>query len=150
MSAAAPQDGGSNSEHLKDKLKHPFNNLREKFRDTKLYDLKVGLIHKKYCPPSNIQLHNSFQYLILKRHEIGKFANLVNPNHRHDEEHEKETDDKRTRITESHRFNSFAPERPGNNIKWYVDGRDYCWVSTLHVWNWNWILLTWIGGLNCA
>jgi phospholipase D1/2 len=48
MSTAAPNDGGSNPEHLKDKLKHPFHGLREKFRDTKLYDLKVGLIHKKY------------------------------------------------------------------------------------------------------
>jgi phospholipase D1/2 len=47
MSAAAPQDGGTNPEHLKDKLKHPFSDLREKFRDTKLYDLKVGLINKK-------------------------------------------------------------------------------------------------------
>jgi phospholipase D1/2 len=54
---------------------------------------------------------------------------LVNPNHRHDEEHEKETDAKREDIGQSHRFHSFAPERPGNNIKWYVDGRDYCWVS---------------------
>jgi phospholipase D1/2 len=51
-----------------------------------------------------------------------------NPNHRHDEEHEKLTDEKRTRIAEGHRFQSFAPERPGNNIKWYVDGRDYFWV----------------------
>jgi phospholipase D1/2 len=67
----------------------------------------------------------------LSGHELGKFANLVNPNHRHDEEHEKETDDKRTKIRESHRFKSFAPERPGNNIKWYVDGRDYCWVGTM-------------------
>jgi phospholipase D1/2 len=47
MSTAAPQDGASNSEHLKDKLKSPFHNMREKFRDTKLYDLKVGLINKK-------------------------------------------------------------------------------------------------------
>lgn len=47
MSTAAPNDGGTNSEHLKDKLKHPFHNLHEKFRDTKLYDLKVGLSHKK-------------------------------------------------------------------------------------------------------
>ena len=31
--------------------------MREKFRDSSLYDVKVGLIHKK--------------------HEIGKFANLV-------------------------------------------------------------------------
>lgn len=47
MTSASPEDGGSNKEHLKDKLKHPFNNLREKFRDSSLYDLKVGLIHKK-------------------------------------------------------------------------------------------------------
>jgi phospholipase D1/2 len=55
----------------------------------------------------------------------------MNPNHRHDEEHEKATDDKRTKICDSHRFKSFAPERPGNNIKWYVDGRDYCWVRIM-------------------
>ncbi|KAL2066313.1 hypothetical protein VTL71DRAFT_2384 [Oculimacula yallundae] len=111
MTSAAPQDGGSSKEHLKEKLKHPFNNLREKFRDSSLYDLKVGFIHKK--------------------HELGKFGNLINPNHRHDEEHEKATDDKRTKIAESHRFGSFAPERPGNNIKWYVDGRDYYWAVSI-------------------
>ncbi|KAG0646370.1 Phospholipase D1 [Hyphodiscus hymeniophilus] len=111
MSTAAPSDGGSNPEHLKDKLKHPFHNMREKFRDTKLYDVKVGLINKK--------------------HEIGKFANLINPNHRHDEEHEKLTDEKRTKVSEEHRFKSFAPERPGNNIKWYVDGRDYYWAVSI-------------------
>jgi hypothetical protein len=48
MSTAAPEDGGSNPERLKDKLKHPFDQMREKFRDTKLYDVKVGLSHKKY------------------------------------------------------------------------------------------------------
>ncbi len=74
MSTTAPQDGGTNMEHLKDrlkhpfsgsgsskasgdgesdhehlkyKLKHPFSDLRDKFRDSKLHDLKVGLIHKK-------------------------------------------------------------------------------------------------------
>ena len=56
---------------------------------------------------------------------MGKFKNIVNSNHRHDEEHEKATDEKRSKIAESHRFGSFAPERPGNKIKWYVDGRDY-------------------------
>lgn len=48
MSTTAPSGGGSNPDDLKDKLKHPFHGLREKFRDTKLYDLKVGLINKKY------------------------------------------------------------------------------------------------------
>lgn len=62
---------------------------------------------------------------------MGKFQNLVNSNHRHDEEHEQKTDAKRTRIGESHRFQSFAPERNGNNIKWYVDGRDYFWAVSV-------------------
>jgi phospholipase D1/2 len=55
----------------------------------------------------------------------------VNSNHRHDEEHEQKTDAKRTRIGESHRFQSFAPERNGNKIKWYVDGRDYFWAVSV-------------------
>lgn len=52
MTTAGPQDGGPGgaSKHsLKEKLKHPFEDLREKFRDSSLYDLKVGLIHKKYA-----------------------------------------------------------------------------------------------------
>ena len=51
-----------------------------------------------------------------------------NPQHRHDEEHEKACDEKRTKICESHRFKSYFPERDGNLIKWYVDGRDYFWA----------------------
>jgi phospholipase D1/2 len=47
MTTGAPQDGGSNPDKLKEKLKHPFQNMREKFRDSSLYDLKVGLINKK-------------------------------------------------------------------------------------------------------
>ena len=62
---------------------------------------------------------------------MGKFQNIINPNHRHDEEHEKATDEKRTRIAESHRYESFAPERDGNKIKWYVDGRDYFWAVSV-------------------
>jgi len=62
---------------------------------------------------------------------MGKFANLFNPNHRHDEEHERETDEKRSRASETHRFHSFAPERPNNDIKWYVDGRDYFWAVSV-------------------
>lgn len=81
------------------------------FKHLNLHDIKVGIIHKK--------------------HAWGKLANLVNPNHRHDEEHERETDEKRTRIAESHRFNSFAPERENNIVKWYVDGRDYFWALSV-------------------
>ena len=65
------------------------------------------------------------------KHKIGKLGNLVNRNHRHDEEHEQATDEKRTRISESHRFKSFAPERDGNKIKWYVDGQDYFYAVSV-------------------
>ena len=65
------------------------------------------------------------------KHKFGKFFNILNPNHRHDEEHEQETDNKRTGIAKSHRFESFAPIRQNNNLKWYVDALDYLWaVST--------------------
>jgi phospholipase D1/2 len=85
--------------------------LREKLRDSKLHDAKVGAIHLK--------------------HKIGKLHNLVNPNHRHDEAHEQATDKKRTEICESHRFQSYFPERDNNKIKWYVDGRDYFWAVSV-------------------
>ncbi|KAK6002350.1 hypothetical protein QM012_001988 [Aureobasidium pullulans] len=86
-------------------IKHPFSDLRQKLKETSLYDVKVKAIHAK--------------------HKIGKWQNLINPNHRHDEAHEKATDEKRSRVAEGHRFESFAPERDGNKIKWYIDGRDY-------------------------
>lgn len=100
-----PGPGGDPVRSMTDKMKHPFPELREKLKDTKLYDVKVGATHLK--------------------HKIGKFENLINPNHRHDEAHEKATDAKRAGIAEQHRFQSFAPERDGNKIKWYIDGRDY-------------------------
>lgn len=62
---------------------------------------------------------------------MGKFKNIVNTNHRHDEESEQLTDDKRTHIAQSHRFDSFAKERDGNKIKWYVDGQDYFWAVSV-------------------
>lgn len=65
------------------------------------------------------------------KNTMGKFGNLINRNHRHDEEHEQATDRKRTAISDEHRFHSFAPERPGNKIKWYVDGRDYFWAVSV-------------------
>nr|BAC67175.1 phospholipase D [Aspergillus nidulans] len=65
------------------------------------------------------------------KHRVGKFFNIVNPNHRHDEEHEKETDRKRTAICESNRFGSFAPVRQGNKVKWYVDALDYLWAVSI-------------------
>ena len=65
------------------------------------------------------------------KHKIGKLENLVNPNHRHDEKHEQITDEKRSKIASSHRFESFAPERKGNKIKWYVDGQDYFYAVSV-------------------
>lgn len=62
------------------------------------------------------------------KHKVGKFYNIVNPNHRHDEEHEQITDKKRSEIAESHRFQSFAPVHENNRVKWYVDGMDYLWA----------------------
>ncbi|KAG8526610.1 uncharacterized protein KY384_008811 [Bacidia gigantensis] len=88
-----------------DKLKNSVAGVREQMKDTNLYDAKVSALHFK--------------------NKVGKFGNIINSNHRHDEAHEKATDDKRTKIAQSHRFESFAPEREGNKIKWYVDGRDY-------------------------
>lgn len=64
MTSAAPTDGGSNSEGLKEKLKHPFQNMREKFRDSSLYDVKVGLIHKKYAPTSPHAISNSTSHIM--------------------------------------------------------------------------------------
>ncbi|KAI4649278.1 hypothetical protein J4E93_003594 [Alternaria ventricosa] len=98
------------------KLFHPFNHrasekieeIEQKLEHTKLRGAHIKAVHIK--------------------HKIGKFTNLFNANHRHDEEHEKETDAKRSKIAENHRFHSFAPERDNNLVKWYVDGRDYFWA----------------------
>ncbi|KAI0967249.1 phospholipase D/nuclease [Xylaria arbuscula] len=75
----------------------------------------------KLYPPTNTQ----------PRHKIGKLGNLFNPQHRHDEEHEKACDEKRAKIGDGHRFKSFFPERDNNLIKWYVDGRDYFWAVSV-------------------
>ncbi|KAK4227459.1 putative phospholipase D1 [Podospora fimiseda] len=108
----AEGNGHDHHEGLGEKLTLPFRTLKEKIQhSTPLHDAKVGLIHKK--------------------HKIGKFANLFNPHHRHDEEHEKACDEKRTNINNSHRFNSYFPEREGNLVKWYVDGRDYFWAVSV-------------------
>ncbi|KAI1109876.1 phospholipase D/nuclease [Nemania sp. NC0429] len=109
MSQTEAQDG--HHSHLADKLKHPFQELKDKLKDTHIHDIKIGLINKK--------------------HQVGKFGNLFNPQHRHDEDHEKACDEKRTRIAEGHRFKSYFPEREGNLIKWYVDGRDYFWAVSV-------------------
>ncbi|KAI0482500.1 phospholipase D/nuclease [Xylariaceae sp. FL0804] len=102
MSGSHQEEGGHHG--FADKMK----SLKEKLKDTHLHDAKVKMVHKK--------------------HQIGKLANLFNPQHRHDEEHEKATDEKRANIRRQHRFESYFPERDGNLIKWYVDGRNYFWA----------------------
>ncbi|GAA5896328.1 uncharacterized protein JCM6883_006870 [Sporobolomyces salmoneus] len=52
-------------------------------------------------------------------------AYTINPNHRHDEEHEKEVDAQLAAIRSGHRFESFAGPREGNEVKWYISGHDY-------------------------
>ncbi|KAJ5885865.1 hypothetical protein N7504_011701 [Penicillium tannophilum] len=95
-------------QRFKDKFEHGIENLEEKFKDHNLHDVKASAAHLK--------------------HKVGKFYNIVNPNHRHDEEHEQITDKKRSEIAESHRFQSFAPVHENNRVKWYVDGMDYLWA----------------------
>lgn len=41
-----------------------------------------------------------------------------NPDHRHDEEHERVEDRARAAICDSHRFGSFADVQAGNDLKW--------------------------------
>ncbi|KAK3317992.1 hypothetical protein B0H66DRAFT_555933 [Apodospora peruviana] len=107
-SVASEANGKHHGKHHGDDHHGFIDKIKEKLHGTHLHDAKVHLIHQK--------------------HKIGKFANLINPHHRHDEEHEKACDEKRTRISESHRFQSYFPERDGNIVKWYVDGRDYFWA----------------------
>jgi phospholipase D1/2 len=49
-------------------------------------------------------------------------STTLNPNHRHDEEWEKEIDAKMEAIRNEHRYRSFAGERDGNLVKFHVDG----------------------------
>ena len=79
------------------------------------------------------KLHHAKVEIIHFKNSIGKFGNIVNSNHRHDEEHEREVDRKRSEIAKSHRFDSFAPIREGNLAKFYIDGRDYFWVRIILV-----------------
>ncbi|GMK53499.1 hypothetical protein CspeluHIS016_0100850 [Cutaneotrichosporon spelunceum] len=53
-----------------------------------------------------------------------------NPNHRHDEPHEKERDAQIEKIRDGHRFRSFAPETANNLVKWHIDGHDYFWAMS--------------------
>ncbi|CAG8894959.1 unnamed protein product [Penicillium egyptiacum] len=93
---------------FKEKFGQGIDQLEESFKDAHIHDVKAEATHLKA--------------------KVGKFFNIINPNHRHDEEHEQATDRKRSEIADSHRFKSFAPVHDGNRVKWYVDGKDYMWA----------------------
>lgn len=124
-----------------ERVKHPFADLRQRLKgDVIPLLLSVVVAANVHVPLAEIFTSYTstgthlYDAKISAHHfksKVGKFANLVNPNHRHDEEHEKLTDEKRTRISESHRYESFAPERDGNKIKWYVDGQDYFYAVSV-------------------
>ncbi|KZW01475.1 phospholipase D/nuclease [Exidia glandulosa HHB12029] len=59
---------------------------------------------------------------------VDQVQGIINPNHRHDEAHEKEQDEIRAAINRSHRFESFAAERDLNAVKWHIDGHDFFWA----------------------
>ncbi|KAK4130101.1 phospholipase D/nuclease [Trichocladium antarcticum] len=116
--ATGPTGAEAQSKHhgIRNKLKLPFRALRDK-------------VH--HASSEGAPLHNAKVHMIHQKHKIGKLGNLFNPQHRHDEEHEKACDEKRSRICGSHRFQSYFPERDGNMVKWYVDGRDYFWAVSV-------------------
>ncbi|PLW11253.1 hypothetical protein PCANC_20318 [Puccinia coronata f. sp. avenae] len=55
---------------------------------------------------------------------------LFHPNSRHDDPEEKRHDEKLEEIRARHRFQSFAKEREGNHVKWYVDAHDYFYAAS--------------------
>ncbi|RPB03820.1 phospholipase D [Choiromyces venosus 120613-1] len=85
--------------------------LQQRVRSMRIFNLIVRIVHLK--------------------NRLGKYKNLINRNHRHDELHEKLVDEKREQIKAKNRFDSFAEPRMGNGVKWYVDGRDYFWAVSM-------------------
>ncbi|KAJ5364890.1 uncharacterized protein N7496_010603 [Penicillium cataractarum] len=104
---------------LKERFEQEVGNLEEKFR---------GQFPPHPRQTCFLTLHDAKEHATHLKHKVGKFFNIVNPNHRHDEAHEQATDRKRSAIAESHRYQSFAPIQEGNRVKWYVDALDYMWA----------------------
>lgn len=86
--------------------------------------------HGTVDPEKQVRHHRHFTKLRNKvdslQSDISRLGIAIsttwNPNHRHDEEWEKEVDSKMEAIRDSHRFRSFSGERDGNIVKWHVDG----------------------------
>ncbi|GAA6010322.1 hypothetical protein JCM10207_005173 [Rhodosporidiobolus poonsookiae] len=72
------------------------------------------------------KLSEGFEKLATKADRAKEsIAFAVNPDHRHDEAHEKAEDEERAAIAAGHRFQSFADVKSGNQVKWYICGHDY-------------------------
>ncbi|GAA5862918.1 hypothetical protein JCM1840_002326 [Sporobolomyces johnsonii] len=53
------------------------------------------------------------------------FKHALDRDSRHDTPEGKAADEQRAAIAASHRFNSFASPKEGNNVKWFIGGNDY-------------------------
>src|SRR5690554_1292890 len=87
--------------------------------------------HRHVKPPPDYPHPHIFRIKVALthgKHRVGKLKNIFNANHRHDEPHEQAIDRERHEKQLSHPHESFAPPRPDNAVKYYVDGRDYFWA----------------------
>lgn len=87
--------------------------------------------HRHPVPPPDYPHPHLFAVKVALTHaknRFGKLKNIFNANHRHDEPHEQAIDRERREKQLSHPHESFAPARPGNTVKSYVDGHDYFWA----------------------
>ncbi|TQS35357.1 hypothetical protein Golomagni_04224 [Golovinomyces magnicellulatus] len=111
---------------VKVKMVHIYKKLKKKFHCSIFERAMIKFIHQKW------------QTLILtgiNLENLGIFREEVNPNHRHDEKHEKLTDSKRSKLTDNHRFGSSFPERFGNDVQSYIDGESYFYAVSLSLEN---------------
>ncbi|GAA5871838.1 hypothetical protein JCM3774_000315 [Rhodotorula dairenensis] len=94
------------------------------------------------------KLSAKFDKLTTRAERFGEsVAYAWNPDHRHDEAHEKAEDEARLQIRKEHRFESFAGETEGNDVKWYTSGHDYFYALSEIIENAKetvWILDWWL------
>ncbi|SCZ90767.1 BZ3500_MvSof-1268-A1-R1_Chr1-3g02230 [Microbotryum saponariae] len=92
-------------------------------------DLKSSIDTSKFkdIASSVEKLTSSMEKMPGRLERLGESVRFAyNPNHRHDEEHEREEDRIRAEICAAHRFGSFAAVSNDNLVKWYIDGHDFC------------------------
>lgn len=77
------------------------------------------------------RLHSSAPTATDRLDKLGEgIKKLLNPNSRHDDPEEKIRDEKMEQVRARHRFQSFAKDRDGNHVKWYVDAHDYFYAAS--------------------